>query len=523
MMVSSSKPADWFSKIKQMRPNTPLLRTNSETVEYDDLFIALHALVGWFDKQGLSKGDRVVVAMSEDKNSVLLVLAMIRYGLPITTFDPNAPLAEAGGMFDVIKPKAVFAANKTLGDWRAAQLLESTCEVVLEESELKELLSRSAPADIGSLPACVVSAEPDANDISLVVYTSGTTGRPKGVCLSYRAVFQQSLDMAKHIGITKDAIILNMFRFYQIGGIVNGVLLAFLQGATLFRPYPVFSLEKLADLFVQINRVKASHFILVPSFLSILLHHEKDFSRTFSKPSFKCFVSTADLLPEVSWRRAEELSGKIIVNTYGLTEANTVTFTDIEKHHPRHGTIGRPNDCWFKIVDENRSPVASGKRGELAIAGKTVMDGYIGDEERTSQVLRNGWFYTGDFVRQDANGNFVYLGRDSDVIVCGGQTIFPAEISTHLMNHKDVAEAYTLGVPHQNWGELVVSCIVVRRKNLESTELAAFLRQHISPYKVPRRFVFLDEIPTSDRGKVRRKELLSLVTSIHANEGKAAQ
>ncbi len=507
-MDRSSAPSFWFDKIKTSQSSGLLMQSKKDQLSYQEFFTDLAVLLAWFYKKDLKKGDRALVAMKEDKNSVLLILAMMRYGLSITAFDPDAPLAEAQQMFGIIRPKLVCAADKTMAEWKSAEALDVSCEIILAEGDLPSLLSQplSSTNESG-----VNFVEPAEDDISLVIYTSGTTGKPKGVCLSYRAVFQQSLDMAKQIDITSKSVILNMFRFYQIGGIVNGILLAFLNGATLFRPYNIFSLEKLGDLYRQINEVKASHFILVPSFLSILLHRKQDFVQTFSMPFFRYFISTADLLPEAMWSIAEELSGKVVVNTYGLTEANTLTFSALDRDLPRRGTIGRPNNCRHIIVDENRLPVAKGEKGELVVSGKTVMEGYFDDEERAALVLKDGWFYTGDFMWENSDGNLVYMGRKANVIVCGGHTIFPDEITAHLMDHEDILQAYTLGLPHESWGEVVVTCIVMKKKETSSNEIAAFLRGRLSAYKIPRRFVFMDIIPISDRGKVKRSEILSII------------
>jgi len=486
-----------------------LLRGKRGDLTFAQIANAIQKMQKWLVNEQLEKGSRVVIALNNDVATVMLVIGFMRLGIPVTTFDPAATIDEAREMFEVIQPALLVAADETVATWESGGIPVSDGTVLSEDKALSFLDGGLMEPEV---PTGSANPQIDPEDTCLIVYTSGTTGRPKGVVLSYRAVFSQSLSMAHHVNVDRSSIILNLFQFYQIGAIVNGILLAYLQGATLFRPYLKFSLDKTVDLLDRAASGRVTHFVAVPTLLNVLQSDRDRFAKVFRADHFHCFVSTADLLPEATWATAEKLSGKPVVNTYGLTEANTVTFTGRDLSDGRIGTIGRPNNCRIKLVD-NGNEVAAGDSGEIAIFGETNMTGYFNDPERTTQCLRDGWFFTGDFGRWTEDGDIIYEGRRDDVIVCGGQTIFPGEITNALMKSDRLADAYAFGVPHDHFGEMVACCVVPECSEVSERELVTFLRDRLSPYKIPRRFYFVDAIPQSERGKVRRRDVITMIST----------
>ncbi len=492
-----------LSRLASAPQEAIFLTSEGGEISYRDLEQAILRLRTHFQELGMSAGKRAVVALNGDCETIATLLALAVLGVIATPFDPDAAEHEQRDMLHIVDPHYVIFSEQQALHWSRTQFEET--QILLEEQVGLNLQVGNGdhPLDLEQVV--------DMQATMMILYTSGTTAKPKGVELSYQAILEQSQDMACHLKLERNSRILNLFRYYQIGSLVNGIYLALLSGASLHRPFQQFNFSDGMRLLDAIHTNRISHFVLVPTLLAQLLKFPDQVKKAFSHSEFTALLSTAAHLPPALWQSFESLVEKPIVNTYGLTEANDLTASELSLAKGRIGTVGKPLNCSIKILSESREILEPEQQGRLLVQGKTQMQAYFNAPKMTSDVVIDGWFDTGDLAKMDLQGNLVYLGRDSERIISGGHTIHPTEVQQQLLQHPDIADAYVFGQPHDDWQELVAACIVKRHEELSKAELMAYLRPLLAVYKIPRKLYFVDHIPLSDRGKVRRRDVLSML------------
>ncbi len=476
------------------------------SLTYGDLFRKCDLLCAFFKRQGLLPGDRIAIALEDDVCSVVTFVSSMWFGLELCMIDPDAPIPECQKTLELLKPDHLLLSPKCRSNW--AFLDEGTDRhqsLITIDDHLFSTLSRELSATNRFEPA-----DRSFEDPFMIVLTSGTTGNPKGVVLSYKAILTQSMNMGAGIDFGSGSRILNLFRLSQIGSVVNGILLALLHGGTLVRPFQKFDFSKSRQLLSRIVANPVSHFIFVPSLISCLFRDREAFEDAFAVSDFRFFVTTAAPISDDLWQQIETQTGKVVINTFGSSEVNNVTFTSRNIADERIGTIGSLLDAECKVVGETGDEVSPGETGELWIRSETRMTAYLNAPELTECVLVDGWVKTGDLAYLSGE-NLVYVGRSVESIISGGHTIFPNEINNLILSHPDVADAYTFGKSHPEWGELVAACIVPVSTDLTAPTISSFLRERLSMHKIPRKIVFVDRIPLNDRGKVRLQEIQKLV------------
>ena len=477
------------------------------SLTYGDIFAKIDVICDLFERKGLRAGDRVAIALEDDAHAIIAYLASMWFGLELAIVDPGATEEENRKVLGLLEPDHLLldpSFMSTSGFLEEAPYRSKT--KIVFDGHLFNDLARVEKDAVRYTPA-----SRSWDDPHLIVLTSGTTGDPKGVVLSYKSIFMQSLNMGVGIDFGLGDRILNLFRLSQIGSIVNGVMLALLHGGTLVRPFQNFSFSLSRELLSKIAARPVSHFIFVPSMLSCLFREREAFLHAFSDPCFKFFVTTAAPISDDLWQQVETHTTKTVINTFGSSEVNNVTFTARTFADDRIGTIGQLLNAECKIVDETGQNVPEGETGELWIRSDTRMSAYLNAPKLTEQVLIDGWVKTGDLAHRSGD-NLVYVGRSVESIISGGHTIYPTEINNLLLGHPQVADAYTFGKPHPEWGELVATCIVPDTSDLTAPQISRFLREHLSVYKLPRKIVFVDQIPLNDRGKVRIQDVQKLVS-----------
>ncbi|MEO0444057.1 MAG: class I adenylate-forming enzyme family protein [Pseudomonadota bacterium] len=500
---------DFFHQLRNnANGEDPFFESEDCQLSYAELFRLADGVCAFLQRQGIRSGDRVVLALESDFHTVVIFVAAMWMGVTITLLDSSAPEQETKNIVELFDPNHLLLIPNWEVNWRFLTERQYQHKTILTiamplfdkiSSEAKKLKPYAAPSRLWEDPM-------------MVVFTSGTTGKPKGVVLSYRAILKQSFNMGGGIAFGQKSRILNLFRFYQIGGIVNGILLALLHGGTLYRPYENFSFSMGEALLKLLIKKPVSHFIFVPNVLSCLFRHRAAFKAAFSIADFKFFITTAAPIADDLWMQVEAFTNKVVINTFGSSEINNVTFTATAASKNRIGTIGQLFDTECKIIDNKGQTVPSGDTGELWMRGETSMSEYLKSPELTQQVIQeDGWVNTGDLA-YERDGALVYVGRSVERIISGGHTIFPNEVTNALLSHPDIADAYTFGQAHGEWGELVACCIVAREPDLTTPVVVRFLREKLSPYKIPRKIVFVNSIPVTKRGKVRIQAVKELIS-----------
>lgn len=477
------------------------------SLAYGDLFRIIDVVCALFEQRGFSAGDRVAIALDDDQHAIVAYVASMWFGLELSMIDPGLTPDECQKILELLEPDHLVVGPSCLTSWAFLndEPYQHITKIIIDSDQYEHFTHKAGKTERYQ------PANRSFDDPHLIVLTSGTTGHPKGAVLTYKAILTQSLNMGAGIGFGADCRILNLFRLSQIGSIVNGVVLALLHGGTFVRPYQNFDFSLSRDLLSKIEQRPVTHFIFVPSLLSCLFRNTEAFVDAFSIPQFRYFITTAAPISDNLWRQVERRTSKIVINSFGSSEVNNVTFTSMSHADDRIGTIGHLLNAESRIVDQAGEDVSEGETGELWVRSDTRMSAYLNAPELTEQVLVDGWVKTGDLAYQSGD-NLVYVGRCVESIISGGHTIYPTEINNLLLSHPDVVDACTFGKPHPEWGELVAACIVPNTPGLTAPQISRFLREQLSVHKLPRKIVFVDRIPLNDRGKVRMQDVQKLVS-----------
>jgi acyl-CoA synthetase (AMP-forming)/AMP-acid ligase II len=367
-----------------------------------------------------------------------------------------------------------------------------------------EFLARGDAVSDAELDARIESVGPD--DPSDVVFTSGTTGSPKGVVMTHGQTLRAYLDWCDWADLRPRDRYLIVNPFFHIFGYKAGCLAALMRGATIF-PVAVFDPGVVLEL---VEREKITVLPGPPTLYQSLLEHPDRATRDIT--SLRLAVTgAADIPVELIRRVREELPFERILTGYGLTEAGTVTGSrpDDDFEHIA-STVGVP---WagfeVRTVDEHGAGVAAGEPGEVVVRGETVMRRYLDDAEATAAAFdADGFFHTGDLGTIDADGYVRIVGRIKDMFIVGGFNAYPAEIENLLLRHPRIAQAAVIGVPDARLGEVGMAFVVVDAgPPIEAANIIDWARAAMANYKVPRVVEFLDALPVNATGKVVKDEL----------------
>ncbi len=341
----------------------------------------------------------------------------------------------------------------------------------------------------------------DRDDVAAILYTSATTGRPKGVMLSHANVLSNAYATVHHLRMTPEdrgLCALPLFHCFGQNFIMNALMTA---GGTLV----LHERFVLADFLAAIGRHRITILYAVPTMYILFLAGDL---AACDLSSLRLAFSAAAMLPADVEARWQALTGLPICQGYGLTESSPFATYNHERAH-RPGSIGTPiENVEVRVVDERDREVPDGALGELVIRGPNVMKGYLGKPEETAQTLRGGWLHSGDIGFRDAHGYFHVVDRVKDMINVSGIKVYPREVEEVLFGHPGVKEVAVLGMPDPLKGEAVRACVVLREGDtVTAEELIALCRERLAAYKVPAVVEFLGALPKSPTGKILKKEL----------------
>ncbi len=367
---------------------------------------------------------------------------------------------------------------------------------------------RVGTSDTGAIPFDRVAADPvlaardlEREDVAAILYTSATTGRPKGVMLTQANIVSNAYATVHHLRMTPDDRGLCALPLFHCFG-QNFIMNALIAGAGTLILHERFVL---AEFLAAVARHCVTILYAVPTMYILFLATDL---AAWDLSSLRLAFSAAAMLPadvEARWRGA---TGLPISQGYGLTECSPFATYNHERAH-RPGSAGTPiENVEVRVVDEHDRVVPDGTRGEVVIRGPNVMKGYLGKPEETAQALRGGWLHSGDIGYRDADGYLYIVDRVKDMINVSGFKVYPREVEEVLFGHPAVREAAVLGMPDPVKGEAVRACVVLREGHtVTATELVELCRVRIAAYKVPTSVEFLSALPKSPTGKILKKDL----------------
>ena len=343
----------------------------------------------------------------------------------------------------------------------------------------------------------------DPDDVAVLLYTSGTTGACKGVELTPRSLRSNCDALLEAVDIEDDDRFLGVLPPFHVFGLTGNVLVPTVRGLG-GHMVPRFSPPAVLR---AIRESRPTVLMAIPSMYAALLRTKSATADDFRH--FKLLISGGEPLPLEVARGFRERFGADLLEGYGLTETSPVISVNTRQHH-REGSVGRPlANVDVRIVDDEGSDVGAGQDGEIVVRGPSVMRGYHHRPEETAAVLdSDGWFATGDIGVLEADGFLSITGRKKDMLIVGGENVFPTEIEAALRRHPEVEEAAVIGVPDPSRGEVPVAFVTLSDGGQASEiELRGFARDHLAGYKVPRQVTIVDELPRGPTGKVLKHQL----------------
>jgi acyl-CoA synthetase (AMP-forming)/AMP-acid ligase II len=476
---------------------------------YDELNKRVNRLADALRNTGVKKGDRIALMFYNSNHFVEVYFAATKIGAVVTPVN-----------FRFVGPEIEFILN----DSGATTFFygEDFHEVIAAGrsrlNKVKRFITLHAPKtpltlDYEQFLSKGHHTEPDVpvneDDICQLMYTSGTTGKPKGAVLSHRSVIWNMFNTIWGREDRDGEIALIIGPLYHTAALNNHLTIQVALGGTsiLIKRFDPVDLLKVVEC-EQVTTISGS-----PTMYHLLLKHFD--SKRFDTSSItKCTVGSA-ILPGETKRRLERFFPNIrgIYDVYGCTEAApTVSILRGDESKRKEGSVGKAMPyVQVRIVDELDRPLPTGKIGELICRGPNIMSGYHGQEEATRETLRGGWFHTGDMAKMDDEGFLYIVDRKKDMINSGGENISPREIEEVLIVHPLIDDAAVVGVEDPIWGEAVRAFIVCKEDAwLTENEVIEYCRQHIASYKKPKHVTFIDEIPKNPSGKILKTKLRGL-------------
>lgn len=464
---------------------------------------------------GIEKGDNVGFLLGNSPHFLISLYATMRIGATSVPINPIYSPDEISYIIKNSAAKAIIALDALLPlVEKASGLFTSVehyiiCETQPETTAKLAALPDELKGKVKSFTFLLSTTNPDVksvevleDDTAIILYTSGTTGKPKGAMLTHKNIYSNARDVAEYLNInTEDRVIttLPVFHVFALTVVVNAPLL---MGATLLL-VPRFSPQ---EIFEVAKEHKATVFAGVPTMYNFLYQYPEGNVEDFS--TIRLAISGGSSLPVALLHNFENKFNLRISEGYGLSEASPVTcFNPIDRDR-KPGSIGTNIiNVENKIVNELGEEVPIGEVGELIVRGPNVMKGYYKLPEETESAIRDGWLYTGDLARQDEEGYFFIVDRKKDMIIVGGFNVYPREVEEVLFEHAGIVEAAVVGIPDPNFGEEVLAFVVKKDDSLTEEQLLEYCAQKLAKYKVPKRIEFLEELPKNTTGKILRRSL----------------
>lgn len=464
------------------QPAKVAVTTNERSVTYAELQHAVECMARHLVNCGLRNGDRVAVHWHNSVEYVVLMLATLRAGLVVVPINPRLKAPEIAYVLGHSGARLCFSEP-------ALAPLVNGVEVI---SNLPEFTGDSEP-----LP----EVDPDAP--AMILYTSGTTARPKGVVHTQRTLFEDGR-AAILCAIGSDERPLAISQMAHIAALVCVYLPALIQGASAVL-LPTFDAAAALD---AIERHKCTYFFALPAFLQLMAEEQVEHPRNVS--SLRGIFAGGDSVPVALQRRVREQFHVELLEGYGMTEVVPIACNPPADVRP--GSIGRPTNASIRIVDSERRDVEMGDVGELIVRSRGNCIGYWNDPEATKQLLEGGWLHTGDLATRGEDGYLWFQGRLKQIIIRGGSNISPQEVEEALYQHPAVLEAGVVGLPDPMFAEVPVAFVSLREgRSVLQEDLIAQARALLADYKVPTRIYFMDELPKGLTGKVDRRRLREIL------------
>lgn len=475
----------------ELTPHRPAVYFAEHWYTYAELNARASRLAARLAADGVTKGDRVSILAYNHLAHLELILASAKLGFIYTPLNYRLASNEQQKLAAYVKPRLLFY------DADDAAKARATGVPLVALADYQTWLL-AAPLKVPATPT--LSPE----DTQMILFTGGTTGLPKGAMLPYRQGFYNAVNTILSWGLREDDCVIQATPcFHAAVNVFTMPLLHLGARVVLQRTFdPGEYLQLVADH-------RCSILFLIPTMYQMLAEHAAFPSMDLS--SVRWAISGGAPCPEPV-RKAFMARGVKFKQGYGMTEAGVNCFAlDLEDAEARPASVGKPVLHASAVIrDAAGKPVVPGETGELTLKGPHLFTGYFERPDATQEVLREGWLWTGDLARQDAEGFFYIAGRRKEMFISGGENVFPVEIEQALYEHPAVAECAVVGIPDDRWGEVGLAGVVLRaNRQVSEIVLKDYLKTRLASYKVPKYIVMLAELPKSGAGKILKSALVT--------------
>jgi fatty-acyl-CoA synthase len=482
-------------------PERDALRWQHHSRSYAELRARAIGLAGGYRARGLALGDRVAALLYNRGETFELYFACAYAGMTfvpvnfrMSASEVEYVLRDSGARLLVTEPDLLDVAKTAVENLPDVQL------IVLDKSDAgaryEQLVQPAKPL-----------TELGFTNPHLILYTSGTTGYPKGVMLSHMNIMWFALQQASlYPFMDRDMVMLLTGPTFNTAAINEQSIPTFLAGGTVtILPSRGWRPEKMA---AAIDDFSVTHTIIYPGMMEQFL--QADAIKPIGLQSLRFVLTGGENCPAANVSRFRKRWSHIsLAIAYGLTEAGVITWIRDDEIDDHPGSVGKTfGGQTHMVVDPNGRPAPTGGIGEIVTAGPVVTEGYWHAPELTASAIRDGWLWTGDLGREDEHGHLYIEGRSKDMIISGGQNIYPAEIENVLSEHGGLLDATVIGVPDRRWGEAVCAIVVPKDgAGLRAEDIVAAVQQRLASYKKPKYVLFMNELPRNPAGKVLKTQL----------------
>ena len=474
----------------------PAVRLDEQVMSYGDLLAGAQRAAGLLRGRGIGPGDRVGLVLPNVAPFPVLFYGAVAAGCVVVPMNPLLKAREVTYYLEDSGASIVFAWHAMAEEVEKAAGVVGIDFVSVDPADFADLLAGQDPV------TDVVDRADD--DTVVLLYTSGTTGQPKGAELTHaNLITNAALSAETLVELEPDDVVMGCLPLFHCFGLTVGLNAAVLTGACLTlvpRFDPVKALEVIA-------RDRVTVFEGVPTMYTAMLNAPD--AQSYDVSSLRTCVSGGSAMPVEVMRNFEETFGCVVLEGYGLSETSPVASFNQPHLERKPGSIGVPvRGVEMRVFDDDGAEVEIGEVGEIVIRGENVMKGYWAREDATKEAIKDGWFHSGDMAKQDEDGYFYIVDRKKDLIIRGGYNVYPREVEEALYAHDAVAEVAVIGVPHPELGEEVAAAVALKA-DAQATEedLRDFAKTQLAAYKYPRHVWIVDQLPKGPTGKILRREV----------------
>jgi long-chain acyl-CoA synthetase len=454
-------------------------------------------IAGLLKSKGVEPGDRVGLMMPNVPYFPVIYFGILRAGAVVVPMNVLLKKREVAFYLSDPEAKVLFAWHDFVEAAEAGGEEAGTEVILVTPGEFEKLLGDQEPDR--------EMADRAGDDTAVILYTSGTTGKPKGAELTHSNLYKNSKGVSEKLGeMSEEDVLLGALPLFHSFGQTCTMNSAVSVGATVTM-LPRFDPDKALQI---IDRDSATLFQGVPTMYNAMLHSESCEQADCS--SLRICMSGGAAMPAELMRAFEEKFGCIILEGYGLSETSPVASFNHPDRERKPGSIGTPIEgVEMQVWDDDGNEMPQGEVGEIVIRGHNIMKGYWNRPDANKEAITDdGWFRTGDMAKMDEDGYFFIVDRKKDLIIRGGYNVYPREIEEVLYEHPAIQEAAVIGVPHDELGEEVGAAVVLKEgESVDEDELKSYVKDQVAAYKYPRKIWFTDELPKGPTGKILKREI----------------